>query len=439
MKRRLTHLEVVADERERVRKLLALTAERGQIDGWILSGTSLDVAQREIKAAAERALYAERSLLVGSGAAIRLARPAAVLSMLSAIGFTEIATAEAAARGVAGVELGASLHRVLCGAGGLGEGSHPREVAMIDLGLGRFSTGMVGTMDGQTAGDGLGGVLVDALRIITDHVWRSAAAWRRICRVVQVTDFRRRRAYLRGTGTTIQLEEVAESAAGGEVRRHGGGLQVSAGGKPTGGDDGWAQTAELLTVRERMTEIKISLHRLLSDPGAIGVEVAAAAQAECDALDVAIWKLAAANATVVAGADYPAAVQLAAGEIHAEKVGKRRLSGGSMRPVVVAAPDVGELVRSELAPRSENDRSRSVEDVVIAPSAPAGLVVLVSREFQPVLVSTFPNEAAPGAVGMRVIDYPDRERRQRLVAACVDRSDPVVWPAGAGWRRLRIA
>ena len=55
---------------------------------------------------------------------------------------------------------------------------------MIDLGLGRFSTGM--RRDDARRADSrlmaLGGVLVDALRIITDHVWRSAAAWRRICR-----------------------------------------------------------------------------------------------------------------------------------------------------------------------------------------------------------------------------------------------------------------
>ena len=186
-----------------------------------------------------------------------------------------------------------------------------------------------------------------------------------------------------------------------------------------------------------MAEIKITLHRLLNDPGSIGVEIAAAAQGESDALDEEIWALALASAPAVRDDDLAAAVRAAAGQLHAEKVGKRRLSGGSLRPIVLAAPDHGEQVRSEWAPQADNERLRSIEDVVIAPSAPAGLVLLVSREFAPVILSTLESTGEPGTIVMRTMDYLDRELRQRYVAACVDRSDPMVWPAGAGWRRLQ--
>ena len=259
----------------------------------------------------------------------------------------------------------------------------------------------------------------------------ASPAWRRICRIVQVPNYRPHRVYLK-SGQIAPIEA-------GE-----GGTPYT----PPGAD--WPNTIADPQIRDRFVDVVLSVERFLSAPAEIGAEILAGQQRWIEQLTAEITAVLVTAATAIAGKPPYEVISNANAALAAEMLGGRRISATGARPIVVVSPDEIEAFRS-IAPSAVGDESASAATVIVIPSAAIGTRLAVSAEFAPAIVTAFnetpeqpqiaielpaaqqPPEMVEGVE--RPVYVPSRSPRLSMLWS---RSAPTTWPGAAGVRKMTI-
>lgn len=300
--------------------------------------------------------------------------------------------------------------------------SLPRTATAIDL------AGSIGAAPVAS----LGRALRDAAMVEIDTMISAAPAWRRICQIVQVPNYRAHRVYLKsGQITPIEAGE--------------GGTPYT----PPGAD--WPNTTADPQIRDRFVDVLLSVERFLNAPAEIGAEILAGQQRWIEDLQAEIAAVINTAATTVTGTPPTEVTVSANAALAAEMLGGRRISATGARPLVVVSPDEIDAFRS-IAPSAVGDESASTAGLVILPAAANGTRLAVSSEFRPAVITTFrpdpeqPQIAVelPGAQAPpEMVDGVERPvytmSRSPRLSMLWSRSDPTTWPGGAGARKMTVA
>ena len=316
---------------------------------------------------------------------------------------------------------------------GAGPESHPVQLWSDLL---RSLPGMVTSIEmagsiGASARASLAPALRDAAMAEIALMITASPAWRRLCRIVQVPNYRPHRVYLK-SGAIVPVEA-------GE-----GGTPYT----PPGAD--WPNTTADPKIVDRFVDVVLSVERFLSAPSEIGAEILAGQQRWIEQLQAEIAAVLVTAATAIAGKPPHEVISNANAALASEMLGGRRISATGARPLVVVSPDELEAFRS-IGPSATGDQAASTEGVIVLPAAAAGMRLAVSSEFQPAVITTFrpdpeqpqiaielpaaqqPPEMVEGVE--RPVYVPSRSPRLTMLWS---RSDPTTWPGGAGARKMTI-
>ena len=430
---RSTHHAVRQDgageERSRVLSLYALGRQYGQsvdrVEGWIMRAASLAAATQEM----EREMI--RPPIAGQPTAIDAADVTAMWSVLL-FGRPPQSRDGMAARLMDEGER-RRPQRFTEWLLGAGPGSHPVQLWSDLL---RSLPGMASSIElaggvGASPRATLARALRDAAMAEIDLMISASPAWRRICRIVQVPNYRPHRVYLK-SGQIAPIEA-------GE-----GGTPYT----PPGAD--WPNTIADPQIRDRFVDVVLSVERFLSAPAEIGAEILAGQQRWIEQLTAEITAVLVTAATAIAGKPPYEVISNANAALAAEMLGGRRISATGARPIVVVSPDEIEAFRS-IAPSAVGDESASAATVIVIPSAAIGTRLAVSAEFAPAIVTAFnetpeqpqiaielpaaqqPPEMVEGVE--RPVYVPSRSPRLSMLWS---RSAPTTWPGAAGVRKMTI-
>ena len=277
----------------------------------------------------------------------------------------------------------------------------------------------------------LGRALRDAAMAEINLMIAASPAWRRLCQIAQVPNFRKHRCYLK-TAAVVPVE-VGESQ------------------QPQLADPGdWPNTAADPQITDRYVDVALSVERFLASPSEIGADILAGQQRFVEQLQTEIAAALVRAATEVNGATADTAIDAARVALAGESLGGRRISATGARPIVAVDPTEIDAFRMS-APSASGDQAAAAGDVLTFPAAAAGTRLACSVEFPPALITAFSEQPEqpriavelPGAQRLETVDGVERpvyvpSRSPRLTMLW-SRSDATTWPNGAGVRALTVS